>query len=255
MKIFFSEYQSDYTTYTFGYTAYCIKESNDSFAAIYKKGFLPFTGEQQIQPAIFYLARSLRIDLSRFENSSENRRVSRKVADLDLSFSIFRKEDFDVHDASFRKICLDYAGARFVGNEMTENRLEYILSRETTTHIFEYTLDGQPFGYIFACIDAEMLHYWFAFFDTDLMTAHSIGKWMMWSAIDWGKQQNLKYVYLGTAYHKKSLYKIRDFKGAEFFDGSRWNPDTKQLKILCKTDDQPRDIDRFKEQASFDFLI
>ncbi len=255
MKIFFSEYQSDYTTYTFGYTAYCVKEPGDSFSAIYAKGFLPFTGEQGIQATIFYMARSLRVDLSRFESSSENRRISRKVADLNLSFTIFRKDDFNLQDASFQKICLDYAAARFVGNEMTEKRFDYILSRETTTHIFEYTLDGKPFGYIFVCMDDSMLHYWFAFFDTELMASHSIGKWMMWSVIDWAKQQKLEYVYLGTAYHKKSLYKIRDFKGAAFFDGSHWNTDMKQLKVLCKTDDQARSIDRFKEQDSFDFLI
>jgi len=254
MKIFFSEYRSDYTTYTFGYTAYCIKEAEDSFSAVYEKGFLPFTGEQQISSTIFYMARSLRVDLSCFENSSENRRISRKVADLDLSFHLFRKEDFNINSAPFRKICLDYATARFVGNEMTESRFDYVLSRETTTHIFEYTLDGKPFGYILACLEDEMLHYWFAFFDTELMTSHSIGKWMMWSVIDWAKQQDLKHVYLGTAYNKKSLYKIRDFKGAEFFDGNGWNTNMKSLKVLCKTDDQTRTIDRFKEQSAFDYL-
>ena len=255
MKIFFSEYQSDYTTYTFGYTAYCVKEQTDSFSEIYEKGFLPFTGIQEIQASIFYMARSLRVNLSHFNNSSENRRISRKVAELDLAFNIYRKEDFNINEPSFRKICLDYAAARFVGNEMSENRFDYILSRETTTHIFEYLLNGKPFGYILTCIDDEMLHYWFAFFDTDLMTSHSIGKWMMWSVINWAKHQDLKHVYLGTAYNKKSLYKIRDFKGAEFFDGSGWNSKMSELKVLCKTDYLPRSIDRFKEQVSYDYLI
>ncbi len=254
MKIFFSEYQSDYPTYTFGYTSYCIKEPQDSFSEIYQKGFLPYTGEQRIKATIFYMARSLRVDLNRFSNSSENRRISKKVADLDLSFTVFRKEDFDLQSASFRKICLDYAATRFVGNEMTEPRLDYVLSRETTTHIFEYRLDNVPFGYILTCIDQEMLHYWFAFFDTELMTTYSIGKWMMWSVIDWAQQNHLKYVYLGTAYTTKSLYKIRDFKGTEFYDGSGWNADTSLLKKLCKSDHLPRDIDRFKERASFDQL-
>lgn len=253
MKIFFSEYQSDYTTYTFGYTAYCIKEPYDAFAAIYDKGFLPFTGERRIKEPIFYMARSLRVDLKKFSDSSENRRISRKVAELDLSFAVFRKEDFDLLAPSFRKICLDYAAIRFVGNEMTEERLDYVLSRETTTHIFEYRLNGKPFGYIFTCIDDKILHYWFSFFDTQLLE-YSIGKWMMWSAIDWAKQNNLKHVYLGTTYNKKSLYKIRDFKGSEYFDGAGWNPDMKQLKTLCKTDELPRNIDRFKEQDSFDHL-
>lgn len=248
MKIFFSEYRSDYTTYTFGYTAYCIKEPKDALADIYDQGFLPFTGESKIDHTIFYMARSLRVDLSKFSDSSENRRVNRKVAELGLSFDVIPKENFNLKDPSFRRICLDYAALRFVGNEMTPKRLDYVLSRETTSHIFEYKSQGKTFGYLFACIDDKMLHYWFAFFDVQLMASHSIGKWMMWSAIDWAKQNNLQYAYLGTAYNTKSLYKIRDFKGSEYFDGAGWNTDIKQLKTWCKTDAQERNIDRFKEQ-------
>ncbi len=254
MKTFFSEYRVDYTTYTFGYTAYCIQESGDNLHEIYKLGFLPFTGEHRIKEPIFYMARSLRVDLAKFSDSSENRRINRKVTDLDLSFSVIKKEDFDVSDLTFRKICLDYAAIRFVGNEMTEERFDYILSRTTTTHIFEYKTKHKTFGYILTCLDDKMIHYWFAFFDVDLMASHSIGKWMMWSVIDWAQKQKLEHVYLGTAYNKKSLYKIRDFKGSEYFDGARWNADMAQLKELCKTDELERKIDRFKEQDAFSDL-
>jgi len=34
------------------------------------------------------------------------------------------------------------------------------------------------------------------------------------------------------------MYKMRDFKGLEFFDGNDWNPDMKLLKQKCKTDNQ-----------------
>ncbi len=255
MKTFFSEFRVDYTTYTFGYTAYCLQESGDSFQKIYALGFLPFTGEQRIKEPIYYMARSLRIDLATFSDSSENRRIHRKVTDLNLSFSVIKKADFDLSSSSFQKTCLDYAAVRFVGNEMSKKRFDYILSRSTLTHIFEYKKGDETFGYILTCLEEKMIHYWFAFFDVEMMASHSIGKWMMWSVIDWAKKQNMNYVYLGTAYNKKSLYKIRDFKGAEYFDGSGWNKDMAQLKVLCKTDDLDRKIDRFKEQESFADLL
>ena len=44
------------------------------------------------------------------------------------------------------------------------------------------------------------------------------------------------FVYLGTCYGKKALYKVRDFKGIEFYDGNEWNDNVKVLKKLCKKD-------------------
>ena len=46
----------------------------------------------------------------------------------------------------------------------------------------------------------------------------------------------MKYVYLGTCYGEKALYKVRDFKGIEFFDGSKWNNQINILKEMCKKD-------------------
>ena len=50
------------------------------------------------------------------------------------------------------------------------------------------------------------------------------------------KNQKINFVYLGTCYGKKALYKVRDFKGIEFYDGNGWNNDVKILKKLCKED-------------------
>ncbi len=246
MKIFFSEYRVDYATYTFGYTAYCVMESLDEIADIYAKGFLPFTGKLDVEDDIFYMARSFRIDLSKFSNSSENRRVNRKIEPLNITFSVIPKSEFDIKDTVFRKFCLDYANGRFSRGGMSEERFDFVLSKKAATHIFEFKSNDKIVGYIFAMVTDEIMHYWFAFFDTDLMQNYSIGKWMMWSAIDWSKSNNLKYAYLGTVYHPTALYKVRDFKGAEFYDGKGWNTDMKTLKQWCKTDEELRDIDRFK---------
>ena len=35
------------------------------------------------------------------------------------------------------------------------------------------------------------------------------------------------------------MYKVRDHKGVEFFDGVGWSEDVELLKYLCKKDEEP----------------
>ena len=235
MKIFYSENNVDYSSYTFNYAIYCVKETQEELPAIYDKGFLPYTGNILLDKNIFYLARSLRIDLDRFEDSSENRRVNRKIADLDIQLEVISKSDFDINDSTFVKYCADYAADRFSGNSMPEERLRYVLNSELATHIIRFYNTDQTMGYVIACMEGGMLHYWYAFFDTEYMKSHSLGKWMMWRAIRWAKDEGkLQHVYLGTCYGHHSLYKVRDHKGLAFFDGSGWNQDAKLLKRIMQ---------------------
>jgi len=233
-------------TYTFNYAIYCIKEAQKELPEIYAKGFLPYSGNLKITADIFYLARSLRVNLDQFSDTSENRRINRKITDLNIQIKVQKKVDFNIADPQFIAFCMDYAADRFSGNAMTETRLKYVLSRDTGSHILSFTSNSETLGYILAGIEGNALQYWFAFFDQAYMKTHSLGKWMMWRTIHWAKENGLSYVYLGTCYGKHSLYKVRDHKGLEFFDGSRWNADAKLLKELCKTDKEPIDRDRFK---------
>ena len=246
MKIFFSENKVDYSTYTFDYTIYCLKESQAELTEIYEKGFLPYTGNLDIEGDIFYLARSLRVDLERFDDTSENRRVNRLVEPLNVQLEVIKKEDFDLNAPEFLSFCQEYISQRIGDDNMSMERWQYIISRETGTHIFRFTSEGKLLGFVFAALNNEMLHYWFAFFDTEYMRTHSLGKWLMWRVIRWAKDNNLKNVYLGTAYKASALYKIRDHKGLSFFDGSGWNKDVDRLKELCKTDLEPKVADEFK---------
>ena len=246
MKIFFSENQPDYSTYTFNYAIYCVKEQQNELPAIYAKGFLPYTGNTAIEGDIFYLARSLRVELDNFSDSSENRRVNRKVEPLNIKVKVQSKSEMDLTYSSFLNFCMNYAAERFSGNAMTAERLSYVLSKETGSHILTFHSEGQIFGYVLAAIEGDTLHYWFSFFDQQYLKTHALGKWMMWKTIAWAKEQGLSYVYLGTCYGKHSLYKVRDHKGLTFFDGTNWNNDTNLLKHLCKTDSEKIDRDRFK---------
>ncbi len=249
MKIFLSESTVDYGTYTFSYAMYAMREGNEDLSPIYDKGFLPYTGNTALEPELFYLARSLRVNLSRFEDSSENRRVSRQMEPLGVQMELIEKSAFDLNEPVFKNYCEEYIKERIGDQNMSLERWAYILKSTIGTHILRFSMGEKVMGYILASISDSMLHYWFAFFDTEYMKSHSLGKWMMWKAISWAKDHGRHYVYLGTAYKPAALYKIRDHKGLEFWDGTRWNTDVKLLKELCNTDLEPKSADFFKTMS------
>ncbi len=234
MKIFKSESIIDYSTYTFNYAIYCIKEAQSEIPEIYQKGFLPYSNDIHLKEETYYLARSLRVELDKFKESSENRRVAKKIADLEPKLAVIPIHQFNVNDVEFQNFCLDFATKRF-SEAISKERLSYILSSQSISHVFEFKLKGKKVGYVITIIENSTLHYWFAFFELEYQE-YSLGKWMMYSVINWANQNNLKYTYLGTCYGTKSLYKVRDFKGLSFFDGSNWNSDMKLLKSKCKSD-------------------
>lgn len=235
MNIFYKEGPADYNAYHFYYAPFCELESLKELKNIYQSGFLPYTGDVSEERQLFYMARSLRIDLDHFSDSSENRRINRKVESLEVELSRIKTEEFNFTAVEFQSLSLQYADER-IGEAMTKERLDYIVQRPILTDIFTFSIKDKPVGYVLACISDEIMHYWFSFFDLEYLYSHSIGKWMMWRCIKWAKDQKLKYVYLGTCYGKKSLYKVRDHKGTEFFTGKEWCRDMTLLKELCKSD-------------------
>ena len=248
MKIFKSEYSNNYNTYTFSFTEYALMENIDDIPKIYDQGFLPYTGNIKISYPIFYLSRSLRVNLSQFSDTSENKRVNKKFEDLSPEIQRIPLTSFDINDKNFIDFCLTYAKKKFSNNAMNEKRFLYILKNGLATDIFEFkdSSNGALLGFVLAVLNSNTFHYWFSFFNTDYKTNIPLGKWMMWKMIKWSKDKSMDYIYLGTAYGTKSLYKIRDFKGIEFFDGNIWNNDIKQLKSLCKSDSINKDQDFFK---------
>ena len=238
MKIIFSEHQTNYSSYTFSYSVYCIKESQDEMPQIYANGFLPYSGDIRIKKDVFYLARSTRVNLNKFEDTSENRRVDRLAQPLNIEIIPAEKFSINFEDADFVSFCKNYAADRFAGGTMDEQRLRYIFRGKTLSHVFTFRSKEKLYGYVFAAIVNNMLHYWYSFFDVAYLRSHSLGKWMMWRMIHWAKKNNLDYVYLGTCYKKKALYKFRDHKGIEFFDGVQWNENIELLKYMCTKDEE-----------------
>lgn len=246
MKIFRSESFVDYSTYTFNYANYCLKEDRSELPEIYDKGFLPYSNDTSLSKEIYYLARSLRVDLDVFKASSENRRVDRKIQELNPVFRLIEKKDFDLKDQEFLDYCHHFTQQRF-SESISKERLQYIFDAPSFSHLFEFSIDNRICGYVICILEGDMLHYWFAFFDLN-RPEFGLGKWMMYSVIHWAQQQGLKHVYLGTCYGTKSLYKVRDFKGLSFYDGNRWNDNVKLLKQKCKCDEE-FEKDEFKQDT------
>ena len=252
MKIFKSESFVDYSTYTFNYAVYCIKESQSEIPEIYNKGFLPYSNNTKLSFETYYLARSLRVDLERFKESSENRRVEKKIQEINPSFKVIPVSEFDLEQKEFLTFCLNYGKNRF-SEGLEIHRLQYILNTKSISHIFEFKIESKNVGYVVTIIENGTLHYWFSFFDLNYQK-FSLGKHMMLNVIKWAFENDLKHVYLGTCYGDKSLYKVRDFKGLSFFDGNQWNSDMKLLKQKCKTDNNfstdcfKQDTDLFLER-------
>jgi arginine-tRNA-protein transferase len=246
MKIFKSESLVDYGSYTFNYAIYCIKESQKEIPEIYNQGFLPYSNNINLDHETYYMARSLRVELVNFKTSSENRRVSKKIDPLNPQINIISIDNFDVNAPDFQNFCMKFATKRFTA-EISKERLNYILNAKSISHIFEFTLEGKKVGYVITIIENGTLHYWFAFFSLEYQE-FSLGKYLMQSVIHWAAENNLDYVYLGSCYGEKSLYKVRDFKGLAFFNGNKWNKDIKLLKAKCKTDSDFIDDD-FKQDT------
>ena len=234
MKIFRSESLPDYNTYTFNYALYCRQDDIAETDEVYRLGFLPYSNSLHLEENYFYMARSLRVELDKFSPTSENRRVDRKIAEINPQIKLIKKADF-VRDADFDIFCLDYAAQRFDG-KMPKERFDYIYNWQYLNNIFEFKdVDNQRLGYVFAVISENIIHYWFSFYDLQYSRL-GLGKWMMYKVIEWAKENGLQEVYLGTCYGEKAMYKMRDFKGLSYFDGNSWNPDMKKLKAKCKSD-------------------
>lgn len=246
MKIFYSEFVKDYSSYTFSYAPYAILESGDEFHTIYAQGFLPYTGNIDLHYGIYYMARSLRVNLQKFKIGSENRRVLRKFEDITFDRKITPIESFDIDHPDFLRFCSDYGAARFKGGAMAPERLQYILNSPMLTHIITYVHEGKDIGYVLVCLDNTMMHYWFSFFSLEDFTDLPLGKYLMLDSIVYAQNHGLEYCYLGTCYGAHSLYKVRDFSGVEFSEGGCWNDDVKELKLRCKNDVEPLPMDRFK---------
>ncbi len=201
--------------------------SPKNIETMYDRGFV-FT---RIGKGVMQQTRSIRIDLSKFELSSENRRILRKTERLSVTpYSL----PFTHYTWEIGKMGKDFYETKFGDGTFSANKIKELLTgeRDDFNHVFVYSYEGKNVGYCIAVETENMLHYSYPFYILH-STFHipNLGIGMMTMAIEWALQNNKKYIYLGSFQRPGDVYKLQ-FSGMEWFDGKRWNDDLEELKSV-----------------------
>jgi len=226
MKLLFSEALPDYEHYIFPYAIWAFPEAKETPADLFEAGFLPSTRDLNR----FYLTRHIRVRLTEFTPSSENRRVLRKCSHLRMR--LIPQADFEVTPARL-EFCHAYAHNRFGEGVMSIDRLESLFRAPVATHvmIFDDPDTGKEAGYVVLYVDSPRLaFYYYSFYDLSLFD-RNLGLYIMTSVVKSFTDDGIGFLYLGTCYSERALYKTQ-FRGSEFFNGVRWSKEIRELKYL-----------------------
>ena len=229
MKLLFSESEADYSRYLYPYVVWAMPEAGETTADLFNAGFLP--GARGLEQ--FYLCRNLRVELTQFSPSSENRRILRKG--LGITMQLVPRAEFDLTPAR-QEFFLNYAEARYGAGVMPAERLELLFNSPLATHLLIFTdASGAEIGVVLLYLDApRVAFYRYSFYDLNYPN-RSLGLFLMTTALNYFQEQKLTHVYLGTCYSERALYKTQ-FTGVEFFNGFRWSQNLEELKHLVRRD-------------------
>ncbi len=200
--------------------------SDQNVNRLYAKGYV-FT---RLAKGEMNRTRALRIDLSEFVPSSENRRVLKKTAQLSL---IAKSVPLTDYSWKIAKMAKDFYQSKFGKGTFSANKAREILTRDHNFNmLLEYRLDDKIVGYCISVETDKIIHYCYPFYRTDLSgEIKNLGMGMMLKAIIHAMDKHKKYFYLGSAQRPGDKYKLQ-FKGLEWFDGEKWRENTGDLKDI-----------------------
>ncbi len=209
--------------------------SEKSVADMYARGYVfTRTGKGAMQQT-----RSARIDLSRFELSSENRRILKKTEGIGMTIHELPLEGYEF---SIAKMAKDFYDAKFGPGIMSAQKIKEMLTDPSASNfnrLIEYALEGRPIegaapkrypgiGFAVARVTGSFMHYSYPFYDMN-GSPKDMGLGMMIRAILSAKEAGLRYAYLGSLQRPSDTYKMQ-FAGFEWFDGVDWQTDLDALK-------------------------
>lgn len=228
MKLLFSEAKADYGHYIFPYAVWAFPEAGEAPGDLFNQGFLPSSRSLDR----FYLCRQVRIDLKKFVQSSENRRILRKGDGIKSVLLPKSKFEYTPRRREFFKT---YADIKFGKDVMSYERLDLLFDGAITSHVLAFTdsKSGDDVGTVTLYLEPNHLaYYYYAFYDLKYYS-RNLGMFMMTSAVTQFAERGYRYLYLGSCYLENALYKTQ-FSGAEFFNGVRWSDSLKELKYLIR---------------------
>ncbi len=201
--------------------------SDSNITNQYNQGFL-FT---RVSKGNMYQTRSLRIDLSKFELNSENRRILRKNEELKYEFI---KLPYPNYSWEIHKLGKTFYETKFGDSIMSASKIKELFTDESKSNlnaVFKYEFQNKIAGYSLCYVNDEIMHYAYPFYDLEIAKEQNVGMGMMLNAISWAKDNGKKYVYLGSVVESKSKYKLQ-FDGLEWWNETEWSGDLEKLKQI-----------------------
>ncbi len=202
--------------------------ADENIDSLYNAGYV-FT---RVDKGIMNQTRSLRIDLAKFELSSENRRILRKTENIQLSNTTL---PYTEYDWTIGKLAKDFYTTKFGDGTFSANKTKELLTnteKSNFNRLFVYTLENKPIGYCIVAETNNLIHYCYPFYDLT-SDQKDLGLGMMIRAIVLAKESNKKYIYLGSFQRPTDTYKLQ-FSGIEWFDKSKWSDNLEELKTSTK---------------------
>ncbi len=204
--------------------------SDENVSDMYDRGYV-FT---RIGKGVMHQTRSVRVDLSKFELSSENRRILKKVEAISSNEASLPLTEYDF---TVGKLAKDFYAEKFGAHIMSAQKVKEMLTDAAKSNFNKLLMYGPkattspsdaPLGYSICYRNADILHYSYPFYDLG-KSPKDMGLGMMTLAIEQSKRQGLRYVYLGSLQRPTDVYKLQ-FKGLEWFDGHAWSDDLHRAK-------------------------
>ena len=225
-----------------------------SVSAAYTDGYV-FT---RLGKGLMQQTRSVRIDLSKFAMTSENRRILKKAGGLILQRAELALKDYDY---SLGKLAKDFYETKFGPGVMSAQKIKEMLtdveksnfnvlltysvnpkernSKDTpfvllddgsfsSSTASERSFSSRSLGFAICYMNKDMIHYSYPFYDLK-SASKDMGLAMMTMAIQYAKEAGKKYVYLGSLQRSTDTYKLQ-FEGLEWFDGKAWKTDLDEVK-------------------------
>ncbi len=169
--------------------------------------------------------RSVRVDLNKFELSSENKRVLRKTEEISMSISPL---PYSNYSWEIGKLGKDFYETKFGEGTFSANKMKELLEGEHNFNLLFIFSDKKTQGYSIAKETDKIIHYSYPFYNLNYENKN-IGMSMMVKAIEYAKEKGKEYIYLGSFQRPTDTYKLQ-FKGLEWFDGENWQTDLDKLK-------------------------
>ncbi len=211
---------------------------------MYSSGYV-FT---RIGKGVMHQTRSVRIDLSKFELSSENRRVLRKIEIEGITNPTAVALPTPEYDMTVAKLAKDFYTTKFGPGIMSAQKIKEILTEPHKSNfncILTYSklasqdqntdkkIASKTLGYSICYASKDILHYSYPFYSLN-DSPKEMGMGMMLYAIQYAKSTGMKYIYLGSLQRKSDTYKLQ-FEGLEWFDGKKWSTDIDSVREFLRT--------------------